>query len=242
MTSTHGDIARALTEGIAGGRYPVGTLLPTEFELCDRFGASRYSVRRALQELQDLGLISRRKNVGTRVESSRPVPGFMQSFATVDELAQYGAAHARTVQSIAAVDLDAALARELDRPAGERWLRISSVRRDGTARALPIGWTDVYVEAAYEAVAALVRQSPERLVSSLIEEHFGRRISRIAQRIQATSLPASMAEALQAPADSPALRIVRRYLDAEDRVFEISVTWHPADRFTLSSVLERGRR
>jgi GntR family transcriptional regulator len=46
-------------------------------------------VRKALDELQDLGLISRRKNVGRRVEAQRPKPGFSQSIATVDELAQF---------------------------------------------------------------------------------------------------------------------------------------------------------
>ena len=42
------DLARDLAEGIASGRFAVGTLLPTEFELCDRYGASRYAVRKAL--------------------------------------------------------------------------------------------------------------------------------------------------------------------------------------------------
>src|SRR6478735_6173621 len=93
----HAELTRDLAEGIATGKYPVGTLLPTEFELCDRYVASRYTVRLALQELQDLGLISRRKNVGTRVESMQPVAGFTQSIATVDELAQFGAKHVRVV-------------------------------------------------------------------------------------------------------------------------------------------------
>src|SRR5690349_11884687 len=94
------EVTRDLEEGIASGRFPVGTLLPTEFELCDRYEASRYTVRMALKELQDLGLISRRKNVGTRVEAMRPAAGFTQSIATVDELAQFGAKHVRMVHSV----------------------------------------------------------------------------------------------------------------------------------------------
>jgi len=37
------ELTRDLAEGIASGRFPVGTLLPTEFELCDRYDASRYT-------------------------------------------------------------------------------------------------------------------------------------------------------------------------------------------------------
>jgi DNA-binding GntR family transcriptional regulator len=42
-------------------------------------------VRKALDESQELGLISRRRNVGTRVAAARPKPGFTQSIAMVDE-------------------------------------------------------------------------------------------------------------------------------------------------------------
>lgn len=239
---SHSEIARTLSDGIAGGRFPVGSLLPTEFELCSQFGASRYSVRRALQALQDQGLITRRKNVGTRVEADRPVPVFTQSVATVDELAQYGAQHIRALQSIDRVTLGAELAQRLGRRAGEPFLRISSMRLEGGTRPRPLGWSDVYVPAEYADIADKARASPERLISSLIEEHFGLRIERVVQEIQATTLPESLAEALCAEAGSPALRLIRHYLDAQGRTFEVSETIHPADRFTFSTVLTRGRR
>src|ERR1700754_695688 len=136
----HAEMTRDLVEGIANGKYPVGSLLPTEFELCDRYEASRYTVRLALQELQDLGLISRRKNVGTRVEATRPVAGFTQSIATVDELAQFGATHVRDVHSVDTIVADLALAKEMGCAGGTRWLRISSLRMDGGKKRRPICW------------------------------------------------------------------------------------------------------
>ncbi|MGA2994229.1 MAG: UTRA domain-containing protein [Bradyrhizobium sp.] len=39
----------------------------------------------------------------------------------------------------------------------------------------------------------------------------------------------------------PALRILRRYLDQAGEAFEISVTVHPADRFTFSMRLQRNQ-
>jgi GntR family transcriptional regulator len=44
---------------------------------------------------------------------------------------------------------------------------------------------------------------------------------------------------LKAEAESPAMQLVRRYLDAGNEAFEISITTHPADRFTFSMQLER---
>lgn len=235
------DIAAELAAAIADGRHPVGSLLPTEFELCERFGASRYTVRQALGELQEQGLISRRKNVGTRVEALRPTAGFTHSLASAEDLAQFGATHTRVVQEVEPLVADRVLAQELGCPPGSRWLRISSLRLDGDPRRAPIGWTDVYVDAAYADVADLARAQPGTLVSTLIETHHGLRIARIEQDIGVTTLPRERAEALRAEPNSPALRILRRYLDATGEAFEITVTLHPMGRFTFSMTLQRSR-
>ena len=237
----HMELAQELAEGIRSGRYALGTLLPTEMELCQHFDASRYTVRKALDELQELGLISRRKNVGTRVEAARPTPGFTQSIATVDELAQFGATHVRVVRSVDEVVADLALARELGCDGGTRWLRISSLRMDGGKKSRPICWTDVYVDASYADIGALVREQPEVLVSSLIETRYGRRIARIRQDVDAIALSKPLSEELRADTGSPALKITRRYLDSTGDAFEISVSVHPADRFTFSMQMERSR-
>jgi GntR family transcriptional regulator len=202
---------------------------------------SRYAVRKALDTLQEQGYISRRKNVGTRVESARPVSGFTQSLATVDELAQFGAQHVRSVRAIEPVVVDLALAAELGCTGGSHWLRISSLRMEAATRPRPICWTDVYLDPAYAEVGPLVRESPEKLVSSLIEARYGRRIARIRQDIQAVALPREHADELRAEPGSPALKLTRRYLDAAEEVFEISVSLHPADRFTFSMELNRAR-
>ena len=79
------------------------------------------------------------------------------------------------------------------------------------------------------------------LISSLIETRYGRRIACIQQEVNAISLPKALSEPLHAEAGSPALKIVRRYLDSADVPFEISVSVHPADRFTFSMQMSRTR-
>lgn len=235
----HAEIAQDLAEQIASGKAAVGSLLPTEFELCERYGASRYTVRMALGQLQEQGLISRRKNVGTRVEAMRPHPGFRQSLASLEELAQFGTATVRVVRDIGELVVDLQQAQLLGCAGGTRWLRISCVRMDGGQNSGPIGWTDVFVDPAYDAIGTLVRENPEPLISDLIESHYGRRIARIRQEIRATVVPPQLAGELRVDAGSPALLVVRRYADEADTVFEISVSIHPAERFTFSMELKR---
>jgi GntR family transcriptional regulator len=235
------DLAKDLAQGIASNRYPVGSLLPTEFELCDQYGASRYTVRLALAELQEQGLISRKKNVGSKVEASRPTTGFVQSLSSVEDLVVFGATNVRTVQSVEEVVVDLELAKDLGCAGGSRWLRISTLRFDTANRRRPVACLDVYIDPAYSEVAETARRSPNVLISSLIESRFGRRIARIKQAVDAIAVPKTMAEVLKVEAGSPALKIVRRYLDGANEAFEISVSVYPAGRLTLSTELKRSR-
>ena len=237
----YAQVARNLAEGITSGRFQVGSLLPTELELCERFGASRHTVRAALRELQALGLVSRRKRVGTRVESAQASGGYNESLASLEDLVQLAATHVRAVQRIDDVVADRALARELGCRAGTRWLRISSLRQEEKNPAPPIGWTDVYVDSAYADLRKIVRKSPSVLISSMIESRFGRRIAEVRQTIEAATVPEALAEPLRVEPGSPALKIVRHYLDEAGEVFEVSISVHPVGRFRFTMRLKRDR-
>ncbi len=60
-------LARHVRKLIADGQLQVEQALPAERELADRFGVSRVTVRKALQELVDEGLLQQRARAGTYV-------------------------------------------------------------------------------------------------------------------------------------------------------------------------------
>ena len=59
--------AQQLIEAIKNGSFPVGSKLPSEFELADQMGVSRPSIREALSALQAVGLIASRPGSGNYV-------------------------------------------------------------------------------------------------------------------------------------------------------------------------------
>lgn len=246
METRHALVARSLAEAISSGTYPVGTLLPTEIELAERFGVSRATVRTALSNLQQLGLVSRKRNVGTRVEASVPAQdsaGYMHSLATVDDVLQYAAETHRWVQEIANEVADDELAARLQCRPGRRWLRVSSLRVVTDApRTPPICWTDVYVNAGYADVVRKHVKSYPNAIGSLLEEKAGKHIAEVVQSIRAVELPARMAKPLQAEAGAPALEITRRYVESNNSVLLVTISIHASERFEYTMRLKRQRR
>ncbi|MCR6483907.1 FCD domain-containing protein [Amycolatopsis sp. OK19-0408] len=67
-------IAAEMRARVDDGRWPAGTVLPTELELAREFAVSRPSVREALSALQFAGYVEPRRRRGTVVLGASPVP------------------------------------------------------------------------------------------------------------------------------------------------------------------------
>ena len=80
-----------LQDQILLGELAPGMLLPTEHQLCQKYDISRITVRNALSDLEQSGLIERIQGRGSMVksktirQSSREVQGFTQSMARQGE-------------------------------------------------------------------------------------------------------------------------------------------------------------
>lgn len=68
----HRQLYLVLHDQIGRGALASGEALPTEQSLCDLFGVSRITVRRALADLSDAGLVDRRHGVGSFVTQRTP--------------------------------------------------------------------------------------------------------------------------------------------------------------------------
>jgi DNA-binding GntR family transcriptional regulator len=118
---------------------------------------------------------------------------------------------------------------------GDTWRLLEAIRYEKTGE--PIAWKQVYIDARYDAVAGDVgkRTVP---VYSLIEERYGVKTEKVRQEISAVAIPEEAARALKVKAGSSGLAIVRQYLGAEDRVFEVTLSIYPANRFRYSVELK----
>ncbi|MEQ1950113.1 GntR family transcriptional regulator [Mesorhizobium sp. CN2-181] len=229
-----GDLLR---RKIVDGVYAVGDFLPTENELCSEFSVSRYTVREALRQLINAGLVKRRQGSGTQVVASQVQGNYVHSMRSLSELFQYAA---DTVFRIYAHDthhLDAELAAYVGEEGDKPWLQVSGVRLGHEGEA-PICHSTVLIHPAFANVADSLEQH-EGAIYSLIEQRYGVAVADVVQEISAAPITRVAAARLATSSRIWAVRVIRRYLSADGKVLLISINDHPGDRFSYTMHLRR---
>src|SRR5215210_6338440 len=81
--------ARVLEEAIEDGRLPRGSKLDSELDLAEQLGISRPTMRAAIKQLVDKGLLIRRRGIGTTV-APRPIRRAVALTSLYDDLKESG--------------------------------------------------------------------------------------------------------------------------------------------------------
>ena len=89
------DIEAALRARITSGEFAPGTALPSESALCAEYGVARNTLRRALDQLADEGMIVVRPGLGRLIPSTgdataRPLPQYRRMAADLRTMIESG--------------------------------------------------------------------------------------------------------------------------------------------------------
>lgn len=228
-------LADALRADIASGRYPVGSQLPPEFELCDLYKVSRHTARDALRLLFESGLVERRRGVGTTVIRSSAEQAFTQPLGGVEELMQYARDARLQIRTAGLRPLGEAEQARLRLNSTEPWLVAVGVRSsDGK----PMALSQIYIAPDYADIGPRLRDW-DGAIQELIARDYGVAVNRIEQEIAAVNLEAEPARVLRTDKGGAALQTLRRYYDGNDRLMLASDSTHPASRFVYSMSYRR---
>ena len=172
MTVTPADhrylqVARTLRKEIVDGVYPVGSQLPTEQELCERFEVSRYTVREALRRLRDDNLVASRPRAGTLVVPRPEANSYAQDVMSINDLLAFASGAQLTIESNAMVVVDDHLAERTGLKAGTEWLAVRGHRADGTAS------TDLHDRVLHQPRVRCGRPSAATAFGSDLSAHRG---------------------------------------------------------------------
>ena len=225
-------LADDLRAAIVRGDFPPDGF-PTEHELCARYSVSRFTVREALRALQSEGLIARKRGSGTIVQPATARGGALhQPLSNVGELLQYARDTRIDFTRMPDAVVPRKIAEQLPQPPDGRWTHFRGCRVSQSEGA-PIALTDAFIHPDLKQVADRVDISGATIFRQL-EQLAGLRIATVTQDIQAVPATAEIAHELKIARRSPCLRILRCYIDSTGRLFEISASHHPGDRFAYA--------
>jgi GntR family transcriptional regulator len=226
-------LANLLIRDIRDGKYPPSSTLPTEKELSERYGVSRQTVRQALRNVRELGLISSHAGIGTIVRAQAARQNMFSSVNSIEDLLEFVGTTEMHSVSLRELSVDAALARKLECKEGVLLSELAFVRRTPGAE-VPISYIVLYVHPRFADAQKTTPVSNTPIYKN-IERLFGVHVHEVRQDISATVLDAALAHRLQAKPGDAALEIKRFYFDANHALVQTSISWYPADRYTQSA-------
>jgi DNA-binding GntR family transcriptional regulator len=94
-----------------------------------------------------------------------------------------------------------------------------------------IAWTDIYILPQFASLTSDPEHS-QVMVFEQIEKKYGTRIDRAEVDVYAVGVSANIAKKLELKVGDPCLVIVRRYFDNQDKLFEVTFTYHPHNKYT----------
>lgn len=227
------DLIRAITDGL----YPIGAQLPTEAELCEQFGISRFTAREAVRNLVSAGLVTRRQRIGTVVIATPDDSRYTHDVTSLRDLFQYAQDTTLNFVYVGKIALTKAQARDFGATPGDEWIYATGIRRD-SKNERPICITRLFINPFFAGIEAKLRES-KMAVYALIEKEYKISIQRVDQELQGITLDINDAGNLGTTTGAPGLRILRRYYDSKRRLIEVADNIHPSDRFTYRMQLKK---
>jgi GntR family transcriptional regulator len=198
-------IETVLAAEITGGNLKVGDQLPTEDSLIARFGVSRITVRRAIQNLVSRGLVEIRRGKGTFVAAPKITQDLKALSGFVEDMHALG--HKPTARVIGkdVVMANAIVARQLALTRGERVVRIRRVR---LADGIPLSFDETYLplEIGQKIITNNLRAEP---IFSLLERKYDVLLIEADYQLDAVAADREVAAALKVKQGSPIFRIER---------------------------------
>lgn len=234
-------VASDIRSRIEDGTYQPGAKLPTIPEFCALYGISKITVKHAMDELERLGLIARRRGSGTYVKGGcHESNGVDTSSALSSTLGGFTTEHESLGERVSVVLHELTICYPSQSVARELGITEDDccyhILRTLMANDVPQQDQDVYIPLS--VVPSLFRRHAESSLYRYLEQELGLKIASAHRHVSAVCAPKEVAEHLRITNDVPVLRVEQVSFLDDGRACERSVSIH-APNFVFTSISTR---
>ncbi len=224
----------ALRGQIENGEWKVGSQVPTESELMEQYRVGRATVRQALQELVNQGLLYRKQGKGTFVSRPRQEDDIEALISFTAEMTARGVTPSARVLGTWVMNAPADIREQLQLKDNDKALRLERLRfGDGVPIALELAHLN------YEMVPGLEKEDlTGSLYHRLVHVH-ELRITRVQQTVQPGLASGREAELLGIRRGSPVLVIDRLSFIQDGKPLETMHFVYRGDLYQVKAELTR---
>jgi GntR family transcriptional regulator len=222
--------AQELERAIEDGRLPRGSKLDGELDLAEQLGISRPTMRAALKQLVDKGMLIRRRGIGT-VVATKPVRRAVALTSLYDDLKESGSEPTTRVLDLEETVCPPEIAEHLGLGTSATVLRLERLRVAGND---PIALMHNFVP------VGLLGIEREDLEMTGLYELFRRSAITphvATQRVGARKAGDEEAELLEIEPGDPVLTMIRTAYDTSGRPIEYGSHSYPAESYWLEMML-----
>ncbi|WEO98347.1 GntR family transcriptional regulator [Streptomyces sp. FXJ1.172] len=227
-------VSQSLRASILGRSTEDPLRLPTEEQLAEHYGVSVLTMRQALKELEDEGLISRHRRRGTFIEPGVRRGAPVRLLGSVDAIVAQQSGMTTELLDHGTVPVPAGLTEyfpDFEEVAAYHRLRSDEKTGEPTNHAVNHVRPDL---AARIDLEDLIRWPMTKVLRDVV----GADISRITDTVEARLADPETARLLQVPLLSPILHYTGVTYDTEGRVLDVAVIHYRGDRFSFTVTLE----
>lgn len=224
-----------LSDKIQNEMHP-GDALPSERDLAETYGLSRTTVRLAMSELEELGLVTRKHGKGTFVSSvSRDTTDLMGTYSFTDQMRSLGRVPHTEVIDFEVREASKFVAQNMDLRLGEAVFRMRRLRiADGVPMMLERTYMPVKV---FDGLTQRMVES--KSLYEIVEQDFRMKIKTAEEAFGARAARPDEARLLKIDEDAPVLHLVRTTYNSKNVVIEYTRSVARADMFEYKIVHTR---
>ncbi len=217
-----------LMEKIKKGQFKVNDLIPSETELQEQYDVSRITIRRAIQELVQEGLLSTQQGKGTYVSEPKASQELNLISSWAETISNLGMNHKSSIISLTKEPAPLAIAQLLNIQEGEVLYKLERVR---FVNQEPIClMTNYLLPACVPGFLenGLVRES----LYETLEKDYNIVLNRADEVVEAKAAKAREANLLEIKRGTPLLHATRVTYDLGNRPIEAVITITRGDRYS----------
>jgi GntR family transcriptional regulator len=235
LNPLYAQVEAVLATNISEGTFPAGSRIPSEESLIERFGVSRTTIRKTIQNLVDHGLLEIRRGTGTFVSQPRITQELTELTGFVEDMHIAGRRPTARVLGTQVVPATDKVARQLELTAGTLVVRIERVR---LADGVPLSYDETYLP---RDVGEKVLQHDLAVepIFSLIEQKYGIPLVEADYCLEAISADADIARALGINVGAPIFRIERTSFRQGDAPIDYEKLHYRGDQIRFTTRLAR---